>query len=90
MPWKVSSTMSTRHEFVLMAAQPKANIRALCRHFGMSSATAYKWLDRFHNEGVPGLADRSRRPHHSPQKNDTDERKNGALSASPTSCLGRS
>ena len=66
MPWRVSSTMSERHQFVLLARQPNANIRALCRHFGISSATAYKWLDRFQHEGEPGLADRSRRPHHSP------------------------
>lgn len=68
MPWKVSSTMSARREFVFLANYPDANIRALCRRFGVSSATAYKWLDRFQNEGASGLADRSRRPHHSPRK----------------------
>ena len=68
MPWRVSSTMSERHEFVLLASQMNANVRALCRRFGISSATAYKWLDRFQNEGLPGLADRSRRPHHAPGK----------------------
>lgn len=71
MPWRVSSTMSERHEFVLLASQANANIRALCRRFGISSATAYKWLDRFQNEGVTGLADRSRRPRHSPRKTAT-------------------
>ena len=68
MPWRVSSTMSERHEFVLIASQSEANVRALCRRFGISSATAYKWLARFQNEGAMGLADRSRRPHHSPRK----------------------
>jgi transposase-like protein len=68
MPWRVSSTMSERHEFVLIARRPDTNIRALCRRFGISSATAYKWLERFQNEGARGLADRSRRPHHSPRK----------------------
>ena len=68
MPWRVSSTMSARHEFVLLASQPKANMRALCRQFGISSATAYKWHNRFQHEGVPGLAERSRRPHDSPGK----------------------
>ncbi|HKP83094.1 MAG TPA: leucine zipper domain-containing protein, partial [Pyrinomonadaceae bacterium] len=63
--------MSERHQFVLLASQPNANIRALCRQFGISSATAYKWLGRFQNEGVTGLADRSRRPHHSPRKTAT-------------------
>jgi len=66
MPWRISSAMSERHEFVLLASQEKANIRQLCRRFGISSATAYKWLHRFSEKGVAGLADRSRRPHHSP------------------------
>jgi transposase InsO family protein len=68
MPWRVSSTMSERHQFVLLAQQPEANRRELCRRFGISSATAYKWLRRFESDGVAGLADRSRRPHNSPRK----------------------
>lgn len=68
MPWRISSTMSERLEFVLLATQETTNIRELCRRFGISSRTGYKWLDRFANEGVSGLSDRSRRPHHSPLK----------------------
>lgn len=66
MPWRISSAMSERHEFVLLANQETANVRQLCRRFGISSATAYKWLHRFAEQGLAGLADRSRRPHHSP------------------------
>lgn len=33
---------------------------------GVSRRTAYKWIDRFKNEGPPGLVDRSSRPHRSP------------------------
>jgi len=66
MPWRVSSAMSERHEFVLLANQEKANLRQLSRRFGISSKTAYKWLHRFRENGVAGLADHSRRPHHSP------------------------
>lgn len=58
--------MSQRHEFVLLAGQSRANIRQLCRQFGISSATAYKWLRRFKAEGIEGLQERSRRPSHSP------------------------
>jgi transposase InsO family protein len=68
MPWRISSTMSERHEFVLLASQKEANIRRLCRRFGISSRTGYKWLHRFNDKGVAGLADRSRRPHHSPAR----------------------
>lgn len=68
MPWEEVSIMSQRLEFVTLAAAERANIRHLCRCYGISSATAYKWLHRFQSIGVNGLADRSRRPHHSPSR----------------------
>jgi transposase len=34
---------------------------------GISRATAYKWLRRFRDEGLAGLADRSSRPRRSPR-----------------------
>ena len=66
MPWKEVSIMSQRLEFVTLATAENANIRHLCRCFGISSATAYKWLHRFQASGAGGLEDRSRRPHQSP------------------------
>ena len=60
--------MSQRLEFVTLATAPNANIRHLCRCFGISSGTAYKWLHRFKAAGADGLTDRSRRPHHSPSQ----------------------
>ena len=66
MPWKETTLMSTRLEFVLLAQQPGANIAALCRNFGISRKTAYKWLERHRGQGNSGLPDRSRRPHASP------------------------
>ena len=68
MPWKEVSIMSQRLEFVTLAIAEKANIRHLCRCFGISSATAYKWLGRFQSDGAKGLEDRSRQPHHSPSR----------------------
>lgn len=68
MPWNVKDTMSLREEFVLLAMQEGANRRALCRHFGISPQTAYKWLARFAAEGKTGLADQSRRPNHQPTR----------------------
>ncbi len=55
-----------RAEFVALAVQPGANRRELCRRFGISPDTAYRWLRRSAAEGAAGLADRSRRPHTSP------------------------
>src|SRR3954471_6704422 len=66
MPWNEVSAMSLRHEFVVLATAPGANVRQLCRRFGISPKTAYKWIARFHSGGTPALADRSRRPHKSP------------------------
>ncbi|HHQ6539838.1 TPA: IS481 family transposase, partial [Serratia fonticola] len=43
MPWNERSAMSLRTEFVLFASQEGANIRALCRQFGIAPATGYKW-----------------------------------------------
>lgn len=41
---------------------------ALCRRFGISRKTGYKWLRRFEAEGSAGLTDQSRRPRASPNK----------------------
>lgn len=40
--------------------------RTAARAQGVSPATGYKWVRRYRDEGLPGLADRSSRPHHSP------------------------
>ena len=51
-----------REEFVQLARQPQANISELCRRFGISRKTGYKWLGR------EDLEDRSRRPQTSPRR----------------------
>ena len=47
MPWKDVSLMSLRLEFVNLAAVEGANVRELCRRYGVSPKTAYKWIARF-------------------------------------------
>lgn len=66
MPWKTQDTMSLREEFVCLASQEGANRRELCRRFGISPQTAYKWLARYAEEGAAGLTERSRRPRCTP------------------------
>jgi transposase InsO family protein len=68
MPWKTTTTMSLRTEFVMLAQQKKINFSELCRRFGLSRKTGYKWLKRQAQSGAEGLADRSRRPKHSPRQ----------------------
>jgi transposase InsO family protein len=66
MPWKKVTIMSQRKEFTVLAMTEGANISQLCRGFGISRKTGYKWIDRFADGGDLGLRDRSRRPHLSP------------------------
>lgn len=72
MPWKESSKMSSRLEFVTLATRPDANIRALCRSFGISAQTAYKLLARFREQGADGLVEQSRRPLSSPRRSSAE------------------
>jgi transposase InsO family protein len=65
MPWQECSRMSERQEFVALAQHEGANIAELCRHFGISRKTGYKWLGRA-IAGETELTDRSRRPHTTP------------------------
>ena len=51
MPWKVREVMTLRKEFIQLATQPDRNIRELCRRFGISPKTGYKWLGRFTGPG---------------------------------------
>jgi transposase InsO family protein len=68
MPFRKVSIMESRLEFVKLACQEGANIRRLCRRYGVSSATAYKWIRRYRGSGEEGLLDKSRRPHNSPNR----------------------
>jgi transposase InsO family protein len=43
-------------------------VAALCRRFGVSRKSAYKWRRRFEGLGAAGLADQSREPHRSPRR----------------------
>ena len=58
--------MSKKLELVAAAAEPGAKLAPLCRHFGISRQTGYKWLKRFREEGYEGLEEQSRRPRSSP------------------------
>jgi transposase InsO family protein len=69
MPWREVSVMEQRREFLRLARQEGANRRELCRRFGISPQTGYKWLSRGES-GEAGLEDRSRRPHRSPGRSD--------------------
>lgn len=68
MPLKEVSIMSQRCEFVHLAEAADANVRELCRRYGMSPQTGYRLIHRFRESGLAGLLDRSRKPLHSPSR----------------------
>ena len=71
MPWKEETLMSLRLDFVRLAELSGANMSQLCDRFGISRVTGYKWLERYQEQGLAGLHDRSRRPHASPNRTAT-------------------
>ena len=72
MPWKVDLPMSLRLEFVTFASREDAKLSALCRRFGISRKTGYKWLTRHRQSPEESLADRPRRPLRSPDKTNAE------------------
>lgn len=65
--------MDERRSFVRDHELGVFSMAELCRRFGVSRKTGYKWLRR-HAEGGPGaLASRSRRPHSSPHETKRQE-----------------
>lgn len=68
MPFREVSIVSSRLELVQLALQAGANVRELCRRFGISPTTAYEWIGRYRVSGEQGLSDRSRRPKRSPNR----------------------
>lgn len=61
MPWKESSKMSLREAFAAAALSGEESFAAVCRRYGISRKTGYKWMERV-RAGEP-LEDHSRTPH---------------------------
>jgi transposase InsO family protein len=61
--------MEQRRELIGLARQEGVNRRELFRRFGVHPSTGYKWLGRGTSEEE--LADRSRRPQHSPGRTES-------------------
>ncbi len=62
MPWRESCAMEQRACFMLVAERGEESFAALCRQFGISRDTGYRWLRRWQAEGGAGLVERSRAP----------------------------
>ena len=56
-----------RMRFVTAVEVGQETMTALCRRFGLSRKTGYKWLERYRLDGIEGLSERSRAPREHPQ-----------------------
>ena len=57
-----------RVKFVVAASRREKPFSTLCEEFGIFRPTGQLWLQRNRETGVEGIAERSRRPHHSPRQ----------------------
>jgi transposase InsO family protein len=62
MPWKEDNTMDLRKKFIRRMFEKKESFTELCKEFGISTKTGYKWKERLIKYGWSGLCDQSRRP----------------------------
>jgi transposase len=63
MPWKENRILDQRLQFLSSYQKEEMSVADLCRAYGISRPTAYRWINRYNETGREGLVDRSRRPH---------------------------
>src|SRR6266481_5597994 len=62
MPWRETCQMDERTQFIARVLAGEDEMTALCREYGISRKTGYKWLGRYRCEGAAGLRERSHAP----------------------------
>ena len=63
MSWRETCAMKERIGFVAELERGERTMSELCRVFGVSRKTGYKWWFRYLEQGADGLQERSRAPH---------------------------
>ena len=61
MYWKEVLVMEERCSFVVLATKHERPFSVLCREYGISRKTGYKWVARYEQYGVRSLGEVSRR-----------------------------
>ena len=86
MPWKEVHVLDERLKFINLCLEKKHPLAEICREFGISRPTAYKFLQRYNDEGPAGLHDKPRAPHAHPNSvsPDIEEQILKAKTAYPT------
>ena len=68
MAWKTMDVQEQRVRFVVAASREEKSLTALCQEFGISRPTGMLWKQRYQQAGLAGIAERSRKPQHSPSQ----------------------
>ena len=63
MAWKDTRVEEERFRFIEQVRRGELSIAEICRSFGVSRKTGYKWLERYAEGGIGALSNRSRAPH---------------------------
>lgn len=63
MGWKETCAVEERFKFIQEYRSEEESFAELCRRYGVSRKTGYKWLDRYEEKGIEGLQDQSRAAH---------------------------
>jgi transposase len=72
MSLKKMSLLARRLQFVKLVLKARQSMSQLCRLFGFSRKSGYKWKARFELKGRPGLRDQSCCPKRSPRQVSTE------------------
>ena len=72
MPWKETTTMEQKVEFICEWLSGNYTITELCNEFRISRPTAYRLINRYEKMGIWGLMEQSRAPSNHPNKTKED------------------
>ena len=68
MPWSQTSSMDQKTQFIADYLRGVLSTTELADLYGVSRKTAHGLINRYLREGPAGLEERSRKPHHSPNR----------------------
>lgn len=68
MPWKETTTMEQKVEFICEWLSEKYTITELCKRFGISRPSGYRLIGRYEKHGIEGLLEQSRAPINHPNR----------------------
>lgn len=68
MPWKEVKPMDEKALFIADYINGGRTFAELCRLYGISRKTGYKWVSRYEREGFRGLDELSSKPHSCPHR----------------------